>query len=69
MKAIDKLKLMANCLFDERICLTGIIVTFSILGILAIIGSFWNVSQIVLAILCSIVALVSYVELKKHRNA
>jgi len=51
----------------ETIDKLGIII-FGVLGVIALIGSFWNSSQLAIAGMCACMVTVSYFDLKKERK-
>lgn len=59
---------MADVMFSDRFQAKAIIATFGTLGVVCLIGAFWNPWQFMFAGLCAAMVLCGFSELKKSRK-
>lgn len=55
-------------MFSDRFQAKAIIATFGMLGVVCLIGAFWNPWQLMFAGMCAIMVLCVFLELKKSRK-
>ena len=60
---------MADVMFSDRFQAKAIIATFGTLGVVCLIGAFWNPWQLMFAGLCAAMVLCGFSELKKEARA
>ena len=58
---------MAEVLFSDRFEAKGIIARFGTLGVVCLIGAFWNPWQVLFAAMCAAMVLCGISEYKKYK--
>ena len=67
-KFIEWLEAAAETMFSDRFQAKAIISTFGTLGVVCLIGAFWNPWQLMFAGMCAAMVLCGFSELKKSRK-
>lgn len=68
MKNKKILERVVDTMFSDLFQAKAIIVTFGLLGMCCLVGSFWNPWQLILAAMCAVMVLCGISEYKKYAN-